>query len=454
MLEGEFTQRMRNALILLSLSLGIALAPPVAWAGSIAYVDNGEVWVASLDGAQKVRIASPVTFDGKTENYLAVAAADGGTIVAARNVPGRVSSFSWFKAWKPDGTSVEGPLNSISGSSIYVYPLGFDVTPDGGTMVYGYSNSNCCPFTLAQGTYVRQVSNSPTPPINISGQQNPSLFGTRVIAHSGSTVDVQSPDTTYASTFTPWVNAPTGWDLHRTDVAASGQVLAFEIDQWQDGTRTAGLIGVLAIHGVDQDPFPAAVDCFLPAAGVATDVSLSQDGRLIAWTDAQGLKIAGTPTTAADPCAFSSPPVLISPTGKSASIGGANVSAFLPPAPPVSPPVTTPPPPAAQPSAPVATVPSKVTTKALAAGLPVKLTLAAAGKVTISATVPAKALGRKGKPVVVAAGTGTAKAAGELTVKLRLNSVGKRKLKRLKGKRLTLRIVQGGRTTTKTVTLR
>jgi hypothetical protein len=101
----------------------------------------------------------------------------------------------------------------------------------------------------------------------------------------------------------------------------------------------------------------------------------------------------------------------------------------------------------------VATVPSKVTTKALAAGLPLKLTLAAAGKVTISATVPAKAVGRKGKPVVVATGTGTAKAAGKLTVKLRLNSVGKKKLKRLKGVRLTLRIVQGGRTTTKTVKL-
>jgi hypothetical protein len=83
----------------------------------------------------------------------------------------------------------------------------------------------------------------------------------------------------------------------------------------------------------------------------------------------------------------------------------------------------------------------------------VKLTLAAAGKVTISATIPAKALGRKGKPVVVATGTGTAKAAGKLTVKLRLNSVGKKKLKRLKGVRLTLRIVQGGRTTTKTVKL-
>jgi hypothetical protein len=450
---------MRIALILLSLSLGIALTPPAAWAGSIAYIDNGEVWLASLDGTQKVRIASPaVTLAGETETYNAVAAADGGRIVAARNKPGRISSFSWFKAWEPNGTStVEGPLNSRPGSSLYVYPLGFDVTPDGTTMVYGYSNSNCCPYTLATGTYVRPVTNSPLEPIAISGEEDPTLFGTRVIAHSGSMIDVQDPATPYGSNFAQWVNTSgIGLELRRTDVAANGQLAAYEAEQWDNGTKTIGKIGLLSIQGVDQYPIvPAAVDCYLPAAGLATDVSLSQDGRVIAWTDAGGLKVAPTPTGIDEFCVFPSAPVVISPTGKSASIGGANVSAFLPPAPPVSPPVTTTttPPPAA-PAAPVVTVPSKVTTKALGAGLPVKLTLAAAGKVTISATVPAKALGRKGKPVVVATGTGTAKAAGKLTVKLRLNSVGKKKLKRLKGTRLTLRIVQGGRTTTKTVTLR
>jgi hypothetical protein len=447
---------MRIALILLSLTVAVALAPPAALAGSIAYVDNGEVWVASLDGTQKVRIASPaVTLAGETEKYLAVAAADGGRIVAARNVPGRISSYSWFKAWEPNGTStVEGPLNARPGWSLYAYPLGFDVTPDGTTMIYGYSNSSCCLYTFDQGTYVRPVTNSSLEPIAISGQEDPSLFGTRVIAHSGSSVNVQDPATPYGDDFAPWLNmAGTGLELHRTDVAASGQVVAFEAEEWQGGTKTIGKIGVLSVPGIEQSP-TRAVDCYLPAAGVATDVSLSQDGRLIAWTDAQGLKVAGTPTTAADPCVLSSPAIVISPAGTSGSIGGANVASFLPPAPPVSPPVTTSPPPAAQPAAPLATVPSKVTTKALGAGLPVKLTLAAAGKVTISATVPAKALGRKGKPVVVATGTGTAKSAGKLTVKLRLNSVGKKKLKRLKGKRLTLRIVQGGRTSVKTVTVR
>jgi hypothetical protein len=42
----------------------------------------------------------------------------------------------------------------------------------------------CCSQTFGQGTYVRPVSNSPLPPINLSGQEDPTLFGTRVIAHS------------------------------------------------------------------------------------------------------------------------------------------------------------------------------------------------------------------------------------------------------------------------------
>ena len=92
-----------------------------------------------------------------------------------------------------------------------------------------------------------------------------------------------------------------------------------------------GKIAVLAIQGVDQPPtFPAAVDCFLPTAGVARDVSLSMDATRIAWTDDGGLKVAGAPTTAADPCALTSPPVVISPTASQGAIGGTDVAAFLP----------------------------------------------------------------------------------------------------------------------------
>ena len=188
---GLHQSPVRSVLIAIAFLL---TAAPAAGAASIAYVDGGEVWLSSLDGTQKARLATPVVNSaGKTEKWLAVAASDNGRIVAARNEPGKIARFSWFKVWEPNGTStVEGPLGAPSGWAVYVYPLGFDVTADGSHMVYGYSNSgSCCPISFAQGTYVRPVSNSVLDPINISGQEEPTLFGSRVIAHAGTTANVQ-----------------------------------------------------------------------------------------------------------------------------------------------------------------------------------------------------------------------------------------------------------------------
>jgi hypothetical protein len=453
-------------------AVGAALSVPTgASAASVAYVDNGEVWLSSLDGAQKTRLAAPVVnADGATEKWLDVAQSDGGRIVAVRNVPGRISRFSWFKVWEPDGSStVEGPLNAPSGWAVYVYPLGFDITADGKHLVYGFSNSSgCCPITFQTGIYVRPATNSVLDPITITGQNYPSLFGSRIVAASGNTVSVQqAAATTYGSSFDPWLDTSgTGLEQRGVDVAANGTLAALELEQWNGGGQTIGKIAVLAIQGVDAAPaFPAAVDCFLPATGVARNVSLSMDGKQIAWDDDQGLKVAGTPTTSADPCALPAAPTVISATGKLGAIGGADISAFLPKPPPADPgttpspapgttapgpgttapgPGTTAPGPgtpgsAAPATAPVVTLPARVTTAALARG---------------TATVPARRLGRRGKPIVVATGSARATRAGAVTVRLRLNATGRRAAKRLKGARLTLRAVQGTRTTTTTLKVR
>jgi hypothetical protein len=456
---------MRSALIAILVLLTTA---PAAGAASIAYIDGGEVWLSSLDGTQKVRLAPHVVnHAGETEKWVAVAASDSGRIVAARNFPGRNSGFSWFKVWEPNGTStVEGPLNAPSGWATQTYPLGFDVTADGNHMVYGYSNSGfCCPISFARGTYVRPVTNSSLQPINIPGEEHPTLFGSRMIAHSGGTVEVQGTSAPpYGTDFAPWIDTSgTGLELRRTDVAANGQLAALELEQWDTSSQTIGKIAMLAIQGVDQPPtFPAAVDCFLPTSGVAKEASLSPDATRIAWTDDGGLKVAGAPTTAADPCVLSSPPVVISPTASQGAIGGTDVARFLP---------SSGPPPAGGPpsgggggggggaggdgKAPLATVPKRLTTKALAGpkGVPIKVRVARAGKVKISGTVPAKVL-RSSKSVVVATGSTTAKRAGTVTVRLRLTAAGRKKRGRLKGARLTLRVSQRGLSTTKRVTLR
>ena len=120
------------AVLLAAVMAGVAM-PAVADAASVAYVDKGEVWLASLDGATE---GAPGGARGeqrrRTEKWLDVAQSDGGRIVAVRNKPGRISNFSWFKIWEPDGSStVEGPLNAPSGWTSYTYPLGFDITADG-----------------------------------------------------------------------------------------------------------------------------------------------------------------------------------------------------------------------------------------------------------------------------------------------------------------------------------
>ena len=101
-------------------------------------------------------------------------------------------------------------------------------------------------------------------------------------------------------------------------------------------------------------------------------------------------------------------------------------------------------------------LPAKLTAKALVAsrGVAVKVRVGGPGKVSIRGTVPARRLGRRGKPVLVATGNRVARAAGSVTIRLRLTTVGRKRVHRLKGARLTLRITQGSGSAAKVVRLR
>jgi hypothetical protein len=68
--------------------------------------------------------------------------------------------------------------------------------------------------------------------------------------------------------------------------------------------------------------------------------------------------------------------------------------------------------------APVIRLPARLAA-ALARGLTVTVTVGTAETVRIRATVPARQLGKRGKPIVVATATGHVTKAGKLTIRLR-----------------------------------
>ncbi len=453
-----WTLRRRLGAALGGLVLGVIVGGvPLAGAGSIAYIDGNEVWVSTFDGSRKERLSS-----GENE-WRTVAAADNGRIIGERIEAGKISQLSRIQLWDSNGQVIsQGPLPSKSGWTSYVAPLSLDLTADGVFTLYGYSGQvGLFPTATFERGHYAILSDTKTnlEPIGQAGYTWPTTVGRRVVAANGSLVSVQAADSSnpFSTTWNTIMDtAGSGLELHRADVAATGKLIGLELTG--NGLATQK-VAVIAINGIDTPAtFPAAVDCFIPAAGKARDVTFSQDGTRIAWTDDEGVKIAGVPTTADDPCVFSSPPIVISATGRSPSIGGADVAQLRPSAVPPAPPSPSPPVPSPGTSGPLSvTTPARGAAAALAgfAGLALKINVPAAGKVTVTGSIAAKRLGLKGgKAIVVATGSARAKKAGAVSVRLKLTKKARRYRKRLKGATLVLRITQGGRTITKSVKLR
>ncbi|MBJ7521398.1 MAG: hypothetical protein JHC84_16985 [Solirubrobacteraceae bacterium] len=446
----------------------LALPAATAGAASVAYIDGGEVWQSTLDGSRKVQLSAG---EGK---YTELAAADGGRVLGAQRNGALTSSLTFTTIWNPDGTVFhKGALVYEPGWSTYTYPVGLDLTASGGVVVYGFSNSrpSGLPFpnpftTFSFGHTIMPATNSVAGsalPIYKRAPEWPSVVNDRVVGVSGSSIvlqdDVPSKPGSEESDFKPWFTLPIpANDLNGADVAANGRAIAWRYDvAVGGGTQSRIDLAPIASANVASTPDFAA-GCTLPAQGSVFDISISQDATRIAWKDDGGVKVAGIPNfNGANDCVFTSPPVVISATGKSPSISGADVvaapvgggsAAGAPPLPPTTSSGVTPTAPSTGPAAaaPRVTAPGKLKTSLLrTTGAPISVTVSRPGKV-----VATLASGR----VVIARGTATARKAGKLTVKLKATKAGKSRLRRLKGKKATLKVTAGGRTATSKVTLR
>lgn len=412
-----------------------------AGAATVAYIDEGEVWLKSDDGAKSKRLAG-ATPDGRV--WQEVAQADNGRVIAVRREPGKIAPLNTFTLWGPGGDEIyQGSLKVPAGWSSSAFPVSLDLTADGRNVVYGYSNmSGFYPNTIFEsGTYVLYADRTPaTEPFRIAGWKWPTTVGDRIVAADGATVNVQQDETQvpFALDFFPWIDtSPTGLELQRTDVSANGAVAAVELVAWTGGEMTTGKIAMLTSGGLGGEL--GTGDCFLPVQGVARDASMSTDGKLVAWQDDRGVVVAGVPDfSGADPCVLTRAPEVISATGEmpsfgSASIGGGGDGPGPGPGP------------GPGKDAPEVTLPVRVTAQSLRRGIVVKVKVKRVGMV--------KAAGRVGGKLV-ARGQKRAKRAGLVKVKLKALAKYRSDLNALAGKTLKVKVTAPGGAKTVKVKLR
>jgi len=450
--------------LILSIAIAaLAVTTTTAHAAGVAYLKDKQVWLASLDGSKRLQLSTGDAW------WNDVGQSTSGGIVATKNEPGKIFQFSQFTIWNPDGSiKDEGPASpGLNFSGSLAIPLGLELTAANTGLVYGFSNYvYAYPVgTLTQGYAIlpSATRTSPSATYTNTAVRWPTLAGGRVIGtpDGSSQIAVESAAGNLTGPFTTWLtlNIP-GAEIHRAQASADGQILAVEVADGgsSDPTRilvmkTAGLLGAY----VD--------DCWLPVSGNATSVDVSADGSLLAYTDAGGLKVIATPNLRSggpSDCELTSGPVTVDPAGGEPALGPIDVDAlYAARNPPPATTTTTSPTTTTTPTTPATPTPTPATTTtvpgltrtAVTAGGTISVTARKPGKVTVTVTVAARAVGRTGPAIVIATGSVTAKRKGAVKVRLKATKRGKALKAKLRGRRVKVVIRSGGRTTTKTVVL-
>ncbi len=467
---------LRRSILAAALSL-VAAAPAFA-ASSVAYIDNHNAWLASPDGVHKYQLT---TGGDETASWMAPAQGpDGKTVVAHKDTFENGDKRPVLYLYGADGKVQTANVMPVSASAnIPVYPIGMDIDWDSKTVAFGYSYCTFACNSTVRGYWLAFSDGPVMDPSRPQGQTdayNPTFYGRRIVSvDSGGGVFVQ-PDEANA----PFTNNYQGWlrlqgfRFSRAEVSAAGNMVALE---WTQYDANYNKVGEGITIGNHQGTVPSDLSnlCDLNVAAGASNLTFSPDGTQIAWSDAEGVKVAGVPDLAT--CTHK-PITVISPTGKWPSFGGADVEAIVNPkkggggSGPAPGPAAPKPGsggdggPQPGPSGTIAVALSGKATSALFAKGRVTVTVdaPAAGRVAVAASVPSKlarklrltragaarlatAAGAKGfasaASVVVANGSASADGPGKVTVKLKPTKAAKRAAKKLRGVTLSLKVTQG-----------
>jgi hypothetical protein len=424
--------------ILLAAGLAALALPAVASADSIVYIDQGNVWSATPDGARKLQLTTGGGWHSPTQ-------ADDGTLAAVR---GTGPIVVMARDGKPLRTITTQPARSGDGGTFAPRPVELSFSPDGSKIAYAYLAYSCPPASscgsIQRSTFYTRADVTQATLIDTYGNQfsvaDPEwVTNDRTLVFGGYGSQVSIDDLgpgDYSQK--PWM-VPNG-DMGDGEVTRDGRRLAVTSEYGADKK-----LAFFAVTGDIKSELPPAYPDFACSTTGGDerfgDPSWSPDGSGLAYESSAGIETTRFTQFGAGLCETGDDRVL-SATGSEPDWGPADppAAAYTPPAPaPGHGPGTTPAPrttPAPKPTSAASFATLKVTGKALRKGLAVKVTVPAAGKVSIAATVAGKK---------VAGGSTTAKQAGTVTVKL------SKVKKSLKGKKLTLKLSFKDGIATKTV---